>query len=485
MTVVSPVRRIDAKTIRALVEKAGLGPIRDHLFPVIASGPVSNDKTPGDQTSTARIVRDTMCALGISNARIIEHEGCYPAVYGEINSDLPNAPTILIGGHYDGQPSVASQWDATKPHEPKIIPVGGGETRIFGRGTSDDWGQVLTHLFAVKMIRDSGAQLPVNLKFLIEGGEEVGSPKMDEFIRAHKEMLACDLVILTDSAPGRMDFPVITTTARGLVGAMVELKTGINNPHSGDNLTPGALEILAKVLSLKNLKTMRVEIPGFYDDVLQLSDAELGKLNAMPLDADFYLRKYGLSSISVLEGHTPQETVWAQPSYEWHTALGATKEGFPISNTISTSAIAFVTMRIVANQDPKRIFELFKAEVYRRLKEHTNVRQEELSISTESPAYPFKADVSGPHFQAVAKGMSEGFGVREVDFGGCGGTEPIAIYYQGILGVPVVFNAYNSPADNYHGNNESFSFERGFQPGVVANVLIYQNLYNLKNAVRP
>ncbi len=478
--------RIDAARIKPLILSAGDRPIREHLFPIISEGAVSSERTPAQQLSAANLVRDTMIAAGIANARVITspHPEVFPAVYGEIKADVEGAPTILIGGHYDGQPSIQSRWTVTQPHQPKLVSGDGGEVRVFGRGTSDDWGQVLTHIIAVAMIRQSGAQLPVNLKFLIEGGEESGSPGMDKFIQDNLELLKCDLVLLTDSAPGRMKFPVITTTARGLVGVNVQLNFGTNSLHSGDNLTVGATEVLAAILSLKDLRTRRVLIPDFYDRVKSLSDEERRKLNLMPLDVALYQNKYGLDHVRLLEGRTAQETVWASPSYEWHTVLGSTGEGLPIANAIHTQAKAYVSMRIVADQDPEEIFELFRAEVYRRLAANTDFGSEVLTLGKGHIAYPFKADVSGPFFQAVAAGMAQAFDVDAVDFGGCGGTEPIAIFYQKLLGVPVVFNAFNSPIDGYHGDNESFSITYSFQPGVLANALIYQKLADMVSGTR-
>src|SRR3989338_1794719 len=477
----SLIARADVATLRRTVGLQARDLVQAHLFPIILDHAVSKDKKPDDMFATAEKVRDHMRAAGIDNARVIQHEGCYPAVFGEIKADVPNAPTVLIGGHFDGQPSAKKQWTVTEPHKPLIVEQG-GEARVFGRCTSDDWGQVLTHVMAVKMIRELGLPLTVNLKFLIEGGEEIGSPNMDKFIRAHKEMLQADLVILTDSSPGRMEAPVITTMARGLVGATVELKTGTNDPHSGKNLAVNALLALNKILDMIDLKTGRVSIPGFYDDVRQLSAAERASFNAMPFDTALYTHEYGLSGIHTIDGCTPQETMWAQPSYEAHTVLSRTDEGLVVANLIPTHVKSYVTMRLVANQDPARIFELFKAEAFRRLAEFTPLGAETLNISIESLAYPFAQDTSGPFFGAVADGMAVGFDVSKVDFMGCGGTEPIAMYYQTILGVPVIFNAFNSPADHYHGNDESFSIDRGFQPGIVANVLMYQRLYELRNA---
>lgn len=485
MGAVLQARTIDVTKIRAAVERLGVKPIKEHLFPVIADAPVSKDKTPSDQMSTAIKVRDALIAFGVSNARIIEHPGCYPAVYGSLEADLPNAPTILIGGHYDGQPSMPREWNVTQPHKPKIV-TQGGETRVFGRGTSDDWGQVLTHLMAVKMIRSSGAQLPARLIFFIEGGEEEGSKNMDEMIRANKHLLECDLVLLTDSSPGRVGVPVITTLGRGLVSAKVRLKLGDNSLHSGVwSIMPGANEILDQVLALKDLMTQKVLIPGFYNDVVQLSDAERAHFAAMPLDIDTFKRDKGLRIVRLPPGLTAQETLWAQPTYQKHTINGPDgKEPLAPSNTIYTDACAYVSMRVVPNQDPNNIFRLFKEEVYRRL-DALNIPPEFLTIEPESFAYPFLQDTSGPMFATVAESMASAFGVASSDFMGCGGSEPIAIHYQAILGVDVVFNAYNSPLDNYHASDESFSITHGFYPGVAANALIYLNLYKLRNAARP
>ena len=178
--------------------------------------------------------------------------------------------------------------------------------------------------------------------------------------------------------------------------------------------------------------------------------------------------------------------MWTRPSYQVHTYTDHKHGVLPVANVIPVDVQAYVTMRIVPDQDPHEIFRLFSQEVRRRLAEIPGLNPEaHLTIELESAAYPFNTDVSGPEFSAVANAMAQAFDVSEVDFMGCGGTEPIALYYQRILGVPVVFNAYNSPADNYHGHDESMSLERGFQPGVVANVLIYQNLYRLRNPQDP
>lgn len=465
----------DVRVLRKAVQGRGEELARAHLFPIILDGAVSQQKQPDDMVATAQKVRDRLVFVGVNTARVIQHEGCYPAVFGEIKADNPNAPTILIGGHFDGQPSSAKNWTVTKPHEPLIV-TQGGDTRVFGRGTSDDWGQVLTHIMAVKLMKELGLPIPVNIKFLIEGGEEAGSPNMDKFIQAHLDLLKADLVILTDSAPGRQDIPVITTMARGLVGADVELKFGTNNPHSGESLTYSAVDVLAQILALKDLRTMRVNIPGFYDRVRPRTDPAISRLITMPFDVDHYRLMNGLGGIVTLDGISAQEAMWAQPTYQVHTITDHHGDGLPHANQLPTSAKAYVTMRIVADMDPLEILDLFKAEVFRRLTELTQLGPETLTISKGHIAYPFATEVTDPRFDVIARSMQDAFDVHEVDFAGCGGTEPIALYYQRELGVPVVFNAYNSPADHYHGHDESFSLTRGFEPGVVSNILIYQRL---------
>ena len=443
--------------------------VNSHIIPLLRSRPVSSERSPAELHSTADDLKSILERVGLENVQILREGESYPAVYGEYHSPLIGAPTLLVQGHYDGQPSDLKRWTVTHPHEPVIVTVN-GERRLYGRGASDDLGQVFTHVVALDFYRKHKLPLPINLKFLFEGGGEVGSKDMDTLVEKHKDLLRADVVMITDSAPGRMDHPVITTSGRGLVGFNVTLKTGTNNPHSGDNIAFNAVATLAALLtSMKDYVTQRVLIPHFYDDVQDLSPREREQINAMQFDTDLFRMNYGLQQLVGEQGFTFNETMWHRPSYEIHEIRGGMA-----SNIIPTEVSTYVTMRLVPRQKPEKIGKLFVEELYHRA-EIFGLQTSQLIVTSRSSSFPFNTSTDHPSFRKAEQAMAAAFGTS-VDYMGCGGTEPIVLVHQQILKAPVIFNAYNSPSDHYHGDNESFSLDLGFIPGVVANVLFYELL---------
>ena len=443
--------------------------VQNGIFPIIEAEAVSKHKSPAQMRPIAEQVKMIMGAYGIENLQILQEAGSYPAVYGEVKSLNPLAPTILIQGHYDGQPSDASKWTKTKPHEPKII-FENGERRIYGRGSSDDWGQIMTHIAVVDAYKKTNTSFPANIKFLIEGGEESGSNDMDKLILKYKNLLACDTVMITDSSPGREGHPVITTTSRGIVSAYITLQTGTGVTHSGDNLADNAVALLASILtSMKDYATSKVLLPYFYDKVQEYTAEERKKLQQIPFDLDLFKKNYGLHRIVTEQGYSAQETMWTRPSFEVHTLVGGEK-----SNSITTTAESYVTMRIVPNQNPEDIFSSFSTQ-FREHARRLGLAPKSVQIRQEAGVRPFSTSTKHPFFHAAEKAMEKAFGAS-VDYMGNGGSEPIAIYHQQLLKVPIIFNAYNSPKDNYHGNDESFSIEKGLVPGIKANALFYENV---------
>lgn len=449
--------------------------VRKGIFPIIEAEAVSEYKKPAEMLPIARKVKGIMASYGLENLQILQEGASYPAVFGEVHSSNPHAPTILVQGHYDGQSSDAEKWTKTKPHKPVVLSEL-GENRIYGRGASDDWGQVMTHLAAVDVHRKMGEPLSANLKFLIEGGEEQGSRDMDKVIEKQKHLLSCDVVVITDSGPGREGHPVITTIARGLAAVRVSLTTGTGAAHSGENIQPNAFAELAALLtSMKDYQTGRILIPGFHENMKQFSAEERGRLNQMPFDTDLFKRIYGLRRIVVEEGFTPQETMWIRPSYEIHLIDGGIK-----GNSIPYATQARVTMRLPVGADPHRADELFRQELYHRAAK-LSIHEEQLRVELEHAAYAFSTTTDHPFFKAREQALERAFNAS-VDYMGIGGTEPIAVYHQQILGVPVIFDAVNTPSDHYHGNDESFSIEKSFLPGIMANVLFYQNMARVKRS---
>ncbi len=451
--------------------------VREGIFPIIEAEAVSAQKSPEQMLPSAEKVKSVMKNHGLENLQILQEAGSYPAIFGEIRSSNPHAPTILIQGHYDGQPSDATEWTPVQdahgnfinvhPHKPVIVQEN-GERRVHGRGTSDDWGQVMTHLAAVDAYRKTGTPLPCNIKFLIEGGEEVGSKNMDQLIEKHKELLATDVVMITDSGPGREGHPVITTLARGLAKAYITHTTGTNAAHSGENIAPNALsEIMGIFSSMKDSKTQKILIPGFYELIPTVSAEERKRLNQMPFDTELFKRTYGLRRIVVEEGFTPQETMWTRPSLEMHIL-----EGGSFSNSIPYKIKAMITMRVPPGTDPEGLYSAFRKEFERKATE-MNIPLEEFQFETDHFGQSFSTKTDHPYFKAAEKALEEAFGAS-VDFMGCGGTEPIAVFHQQILRVPVILNGVNGPEDNYHGHHESLSIEKGFLRGIIAQMLFYQ-----------
>lgn len=447
----------------------------DSLCLILRERPVSAEKNPAEMRSASELIKDALRYFGLGNIKTLQTDNSHPAVYGEYLSPNPNAPTLLVQGHFDGQPSVESRWKVTSPHEPLLV-LDGGERRLYGRGSSDDLGQVFTHLAAINFYQRNELPFPINVKFLVEGGEESGSRDMDKLVAAHKDLLQADVVMITDSAPGRMDHPVITTSGRGIVKMDVTLKTGTANPHSGENIARNAVATLAALLtSMKDYGTGLVNIPHFYDNVAVLPEGERAKLVAMPYDVALFQRNYGLQEVVVEHGFTIQETMWARPSFELHDLTGGQK-----ANIIPTEANAYVTMRLVPHQHPDRIAELFAAELSSRA-QLLGINPQQLTIAKVSGAHPFSTQTVHPAFALAEQAMQAAFGAS-VDYMGCGGTEPIAVVHQQVLRAPVIFNAYNSPSDHYHGDDESFSLDKGFIPGTVANVLFYELLGQSKKS---
>lgn len=272
------------------------------------------------------------------------------------------------------------------------------------------------------------------------------------------------------------------------------------------------------ILQMRDPQTRRITIPGFYDDVVNLSPAQREKMSQVPFDIELFKKENGLRRFVTEQGYSAPETMWTRPSFEVHyidniknitpfeklikDQYKAVMEVIPFEeltretyqkqysrlfeeqnvNKIPYQTRAYVTMRIVPNQKPERIWQLFFQELQQRAAA-MHILPSELKIEQESLASPFSTTTEHPAFKAAELAMQQAFG-SSVDYMGCGGSEPIAVYHQQILKVPAIFNAYNSPKDHYHGHDESFSIEKGFIPGIKANVLFYENMGGNENAGR-
>ena len=375
-----------------------------------------------DVRKCAMWVTDEMRRVGLQNVRIIETPG-HPVVYGDWLG-APDAPTILFYGHYDVQPvDPLELWESP----PFDATVRDGE--IYARGSADDKGQVFMHLKAVEAHLKQNGRLPVNIKFLLEGEEEVGSVHLDDFVRANKAQLASDVVVISDSAMFARGVPSICYGLRGLAYFQIDLRGTKTDLHSGSfgGAVANPAFVLAQVIAQLKDRSGRIKIPGFYDDVRPLTDEERAEFRRLPFNDTRYRKELGAPRLFGEKGFTTLERVWARPTLEVNGLLsGFTGEG---SKTVLPAvAMAKVSMRLVPDQLPDKIASLFEAYV-RKVTPGTVA----LKLTRMHGGKPWMAAFDNPFVQAAGRAIEKGFGKRPV-FTREGGFDSRRLYLPGGVG---------------------------------------------------
>ena len=425
---------------------------------------VSTD--PGCKQDVARCaewVAGQMRGIGLGRVEIFPTSG-HPIVYGEWLG-AKGKPTILVYGHYDVQPVDPLNLWQSGPFEPTIR-----DGEIYARGAADDKGQVLIHLKAVEAHLKATGTLPVNLKFLIEGEEEVGSEDLDPFIQKQRDMLRSDAAVISDTSMFDRDLPTITYGLRGLVYFQVDLEGSNTDLHSGS--FGGALAnpamVLAKLLAAMKDERGRVTIPGFYDDVRPLAEEERRAYRALPFDEPRYVKDLGAPALAGEEGYSTLERVWARPTFEVNGLIsGFTGEG--AKTVLPAAASAKVSMRLVADQDPDRIAALFEKQV--RAICPPTVR---LKVTRMHGGKPCLVPMDHPAVQAAARALEKGFGKKPV-FIREGGSIPVVATFSEVLKVPTVLVGFGLPDENAHAPNEKLDLSN-FRRGIVSIAHLYDEL---------
>src|SRR5712691_7541821 len=311
----------------------------------------------GDVKRCAEWCADEMRRIGMQNVKLIPTPG-NPVVYGDWLG-AAGTPTMLFYGHYDVQPvDPLNLWE-TPPFEATVR-----DGEIYARGSADDKGQVFMHFKAIEAHLKQNGKLPVNIKLILEGEEEVGSVNLDEFIRAHKADLKADVVVISDSPMFARGVPSICYGLRGLVYCQVDLRGSSTDLHSGSfgGAVANPAFALAQVLAQMKDRGGRIKIPGFYDDVRPLEPAEREAWATLPFNEKQYKKDFGIPKLFGETGYTTLERTWARPTFEVNGLLsGFTGEG--AKTVLPAVAMAKVSMRLVANQDPDKIAEQFEAYV--------------------------------------------------------------------------------------------------------------------------
>ena len=400
-----------------------------------------------DVRRAAQWTADRIRRAGISDVRIMETKG-HPVVYAE-RIESPDKPTILIYGHFDVQPAEPLELWMHPPFHPHIE-----DGKIYARAASDMKGNVLLSIIACEALLQTRGMLPVNIKFLIEGEEEIGSPSLGGFIQQNKQLLACDLTISADGGIGTREQPQIGLSNRGLAGLQVRVKTADVDLHSGaGGYAPNALHGLISILESLRDEEGRIQVDGFYEDVKSISDAERDVIAKMTPAFDAVMRQAGVKTSFGEPEYTPVERSVARPTLEINGMWGGF-QGQGVKTVIPHEAFAKITCRLAANQDPEKIRELVKAHIYRVAPDYVDVFVEDLPGS----AYPYQLPAEHTSVVTLQRILEQTTG-KHVKFERSGGTVPVMGMLRQTLGVETITVGASQKDERAHAPNEFLRLE--------------------------
>jgi acetylornithine deacetylase/succinyl-diaminopimelate desuccinylase-like protein len=416
-----------------------------------------------DVKRCAQWCADEMRRTGLQSVRLIDTPG-NPVVYGEWLG-APGAPTILFYGHYDVQPVDPLELWESPPFEATIR-----DGEIYARGSADDKGQVFMHFKAVEAHLKQNGRLPVNMKVVLEGEEEVGSVNLDDFVRGHKADLKADVVVISDSAMFARGIPSICYGLRGLVYFQIDLRGSGTDLHSGSfgGAVANPAFVLAQMIAQMKDRGGRVKIPGFYDDVRPLQEAERQAWASLPFSEKKYRKDFGIPKLLGERGYTTLERTWARPTLEVNGLLsGFTGEG--AKTVLPAVAMAKISMRLVPDQDPNKIADLFQKHV-----ERLAPKTVQLKITRMHGGKPWITSFDNPFVQAAGRAIEKGFGQKPV-FTREGGSIPVVSTFQEELGLPSVLFGVGLPDENAHAPNEKLDVSN-FHNGIIASAYLYREI---------
>jgi acetylornithine deacetylase/succinyl-diaminopimelate desuccinylase-like protein len=416
-----------------------------------------------DVRHAAEWLRAHFMLMGMTHAKVFETPG-HPIVYAEWLG-APGAPTVLVYGHYDVQPvdDPGKQW-LSHPFEPVVR-----DGKLYARGATDDKGQTFTQMKAVQSLLATG-QMPVNIKFMVEGEEECGSINAYAFVEEHTDLLAADVVVISDTHILGPDRPSIAIGLRGMTYMEVEVCGPSRALHSGvyGGIVHNPAQALAEILAALHDSDGRVAVPGFYDDVVELSAEQRAALAQVPFTLERLERETGLTVPWGEAGYELHERLGIRPTLEINGLVsGWTGEGS--KTVLPDTALAKVSCRLVPNQDPLKILQLVRQRVAALTP--PTVRSEVRLLHTGNWAV---VDPQSPYIQAAARAYEFGFGAAPVYLRE-GGSIPIIGTFQKALGTPAVLLGFGLPDDNLHAPNEKFTLSN-FYRGMKTAAYFYQQV---------
>jgi acetylornithine deacetylase/succinyl-diaminopimelate desuccinylase-like protein len=407
-----------------------------------------------DVQEAAKWVANSLTEIGMEKVEVHQTKG-HPVVYGEWLK-AEGKPTVLIYGHYDVQPvDPLHLWDSP-PFEAEIR-----DNKLYARGASDDKGQSYMHVKALQAILETTGTLPINVKFLIEGEEEVGSPNLPLFVEENKELLASDIIVISDTGMIERGKPTICYGLRGLCGVQIDVTGPKSDLHSG--LYGGAIQnpihALVEIVNSFHNEHGQITVEGFYDQVAELTAAEKAAYEALGIKNESYIEQLGVTEMFGEAGFTTQERTWVRPTLEVNGIYGGF-QGEGIKTVLPSEAHAKITCRLVPDQDPDVIVELLQ----KHIKEHTPPGVT-VNVSLFDKGKPFVTPFDHPAIQAAGRAYEMVYKVPTA-FTRSGGSIPIVAAFDQILGKPVVLMGFGLPDENFHAPNEHFhleNFDKGME----------------------
>jgi acetylornithine deacetylase/succinyl-diaminopimelate desuccinylase-like protein len=403
-----------------------------------------------DMQKCAEAVRKSLLDAGCDKAEVMPTAG-HPVVYGEKIID-PSKPTVLVYGHYDVQPPEPLELWTSPPFEPVIK-----DGKVFARGSADDKGQFYMHVKALEILTKTNT-MTTNIKFLIEGEEEVGSPNLGDFVSKNKALLKADVILISDSSMLSMDIPSLDTGMRGLSYIQVEVTGANRDLHSGTygGAVANPITILAQMIAACHDENNHITIPGFYDDVAEASPEERELLNAAPYNEQEYKDELGVKELWGEKGFTTYERTGIRPTLELNGIWGGyTGEG--AKTVLPSKAYAKISARLVPNQSSEKMNDLI-------IKYFESSAPPSVTVKAElhHGGEPYMTPIDSKGYQAASKAVAETFGKTPIPVRG-GGSIPICAILERELGIKIVFMGFGLDNDNLHSPNEKYNIENYYK----------------------
>ncbi len=433
-------------------------------IPSISNNP-DNSK---DVKKCSQWLKEHVDNIGLRNSKIFETKG-HPIVYAEWLEAGKDKPTILVYGHYDVQPVDPIELWESPPFEPLLK-----DNKIYARGSADDKGQVFIHLKAIETHLKVNGTLPINLKLILEGEEEIGSPNLENFLNENKEMLSADYVIISDTSMYNKNTPSICYGLRGLTYMQIDVIGPNRDLHSGTfgGGIENPINALADIISKLKDDKGKILIDGFYDDVVELSVKEREEFKRLPFDEIKYKEELGVDNLHGESGYTTIERVSARPTLDCNGIWGG-YQGEGAKTVLPSIAGVKISMRLVPNQDPQKIASLFESYIKKISPNTVKVK-----VSYLHGGKPAVTDINNPAINAAAESLKKSFETEPVYFKE-GGSIPIVNSFKEKLGADSVLLGFGLPDDNIHSPNEKFDIDN-FYKGITTIVLYYQELNKIK-----